>query len=86
MGLKERLAGTHNRDAHVAKALNEARANAHRGLPEFTITVHSTDGGAALLPRLVPFVVDRLQEQGFRVVNVSTDEWAYNAHLTVRTA
>jgi hypothetical protein len=80
MGFRERLAGTHNRDVLTGQTLAEARSAASKGLHDFTITVHSTYGGLALLPRLVPHVVSVLQENGFSVVNVVKDDWAYNAH------
>jgi hypothetical protein len=84
MGFRERLAGTHHRDMLTERALAESRSAASKGLREFTITVHSSYGGSALLPRLVPHVVSALQDNGFAVVNIVRDEWAYNAHLTVR--
>jgi hypothetical protein len=84
MGFRERLAGTHHRDRLTEQALRDARSAASQGLREFTITVHSTHGGLALMPRLVPHVVSALQENGFAVVNIVKDDWAYNAHLTVR--
>lgn len=83
MGLAKRLSGTSKRDAHAAKALADAQAAAGRGLQTFTVTVHSADGGAALLPRLVPFVVDHLQAHGFAVVHFEMGDWTYRAHLTV---
>lgn len=84
MGFRERLAGTHHRDRLTEQALREARSAASQGLREFTITVHSIHGGLASMPRLVPHVVSVLQDNGFAVVNITKDDWAYNAHLTVR--
>ena len=84
MGFLDRVAGVNKRDQHTQKALDDARHAKSQGLNEFTVVVHSTDGGAALLPRLVPHVIDTLQGEGFSVVNVSIAEWQYNAHLTVR--
>ena len=84
MGMLERLAGVTTRDNLTEKAVSDAARAQANGLSEFTITVHSTSGGLALLPRLVPHVVSVLQEQGYAVINISTDEWAYNSHLTLR--
>lgn len=80
MGLRERLAGTEQRDRITAAALADAQKAAANGLPEVTVTVHSTHGGSALLPRLVPHVVSEMQRNGFAVVNVTQDDWAYNAN------
>lgn len=79
------MAGTFKRDQHTERALAEARHRRDSGLSDFVITVHSTDGGLALMPRLTPHVVSALQDDGFNVVGVTEDAWAYNAHISIRT-
>lgn len=84
VGLFSKAAGIDKRDELTEKAIRDADAHAARGLERYTITVHSTGGGSALLPRLTPFVVEHLQAAGHEVLGVQTDDWAYNAHISCR--
>lgn len=80
-----KAAGIDKRDELTRKAIQDANAHAARGLERYTITVHSTGGGSAQLPRLTPYVVEHLHAAGHEVLGVQTEEWAYNAHISCRT-
>ena len=86
MGLFSKATGIDRRDELTVKAIKEADAYAAKALERYTVTVHSTYGGSALLPRLTPFVVKQLQAAGHEVLGVQTDDWSYNAHISCRAA
>lgn len=86
MGLFSKVTGLDRRDELTARALAEAGSYRKKGLGNYTVTVHSTYSGPALLPRLTPFVVEQLQAAGHEVVGVQTDEWSYNSHISCRPA
>lgn len=86
MGLFSKVTGLDRRDELMTKALAEAGAYRDKGLGNYTVTVHSTYSGPALLPRLTTFVVEQLQAAGHEVLGVQTDDWSYNSHISCRAA